>query len=396
MNFLEASRPSATISSVGAVLPWVLTRSQVCSVDSASTIMIATSSPAMRPATTMSKVERSMSLKFGKATHWSSIRLTRTPPIGPENGRPEIWVEALAALMASTSYWWSGLSASTVMTTWTSLRRPLVKVGRSGRSMRRQVRIASVDGRGEEVETLARGLPGGGGGQEHGVLVQVGRDGAAGLLREPAGLEPDGAGAERAVVDDGFGDSDLRTLHGSSFSLVLKALVHRRCARACPTGGGAANGIRLSREKGGPHGQREDRPSRKSLSAKAESLDQRAVALDVDALQVTQEAAALADQEQQATAAVVVVLVLARVLGEVLDPLGEQRDLHLGGAGVALGGGVLGHDLLLDVSAQRHGATTLFLWFRCAALPGWFTGALWIRGRFSRQCSRLPAARGHP
>ena len=116
-------------------------------MDSASTIMIATSSPAMRPATTMSNVERSMSLKFGNATHWSSMRLTRTPPIGPENGRPEIWVEALAALMASTSYWWSGLSASTVMTTWTSLRRPLVKVGRSGRSMRRQVRIASVDGR---------------------------------------------------------------------------------------------------------------------------------------------------------------------------------------------------------------------------------------------------------
>ena len=33
------------------------------------------------------------------------------------------------------------------MTTWTSLRRPLVKVGRSGRSIRRQVRIASVEGR---------------------------------------------------------------------------------------------------------------------------------------------------------------------------------------------------------------------------------------------------------
>ena len=33
------------------------------------------------------------------------------------------------------------------MTTWTSLRRPLAKVGRSGRSIRRQVRIASSDGR---------------------------------------------------------------------------------------------------------------------------------------------------------------------------------------------------------------------------------------------------------
>ena len=70
-------------------------------------------------------------------------------------------------------------------------------------------------------------------------------------------------------------------------------------------------------------------------------------------------AAAPADEEEQATTAVVVVLVLTGVLGEVLDALGEQRDLHLGGAGVALGRGVLGDDLLLDVGAQRHGATTL-------------------------------------
>ena len=38
----------------------------------------------------------------------------------------------------------------TVMTTWTSLRRPFLKVGRSGRSMRRQVRIASSPGRPSE------------------------------------------------------------------------------------------------------------------------------------------------------------------------------------------------------------------------------------------------------
>ena len=74
MNFLLASRPSATISSVGAPTPWLVTRSQVELVASASTIMIATScSPSLfvttRPATTMSKTERSMSEKFGKATH---------------------------------------------------------------------------------------------------------------------------------------------------------------------------------------------------------------------------------------------------------------------------------------------------------------------------------------
>ncbi len=120
----------------------------VLSVASASTIMIATSpSGRVRPATTMSKTADSSSLWVGKATHWPLISATRTPPIGPENGRPASWVEAEAALMATTSYRWSGLSAITVTTTWISLRRPLTKDGRSGRSIRRQVRIASSEGR---------------------------------------------------------------------------------------------------------------------------------------------------------------------------------------------------------------------------------------------------------
>ena len=64
MNGLAASRPSATTSSVGAWTPWSVIRSQVASVASASTIMIATSSePSLffttRPATTMSKTARS-------------------------------------------------------------------------------------------------------------------------------------------------------------------------------------------------------------------------------------------------------------------------------------------------------------------------------------------------
>ena len=31
------------------------------------------------------------------------MRATRTPPIGPQNGRPESWVDADAALIATTS-----------------------------------------------------------------------------------------------------------------------------------------------------------------------------------------------------------------------------------------------------------------------------------------------------
>ena len=51
----------------------------------------------------MSKVARSSSVCVGKATHWPSISATRVPPTGPLNGRPEIWVDADAALIASTS-----------------------------------------------------------------------------------------------------------------------------------------------------------------------------------------------------------------------------------------------------------------------------------------------------
>ena len=72
--------------------------------------------------------------------------------------------------------------------------------------------------------------------------------------------------------------------------------------------------------------------------------------------QVVQQPTALADEQQQATTAVVVVLVLLEVLGEVADAVAQQRDLHLGGTGVALGRGVLGDDLLLGlrVGTDRH------------------------------------------
>src|ERR687890_305020 len=103
MNGLAASRPPATTSSVGAWTP-DCTRVQVDSVDSASTIMIATSPESVtRPATTMSNTAFSSWLYDGNATHWPSMSATRTPPTGPENGSPEIWVDADAALIASTS-----------------------------------------------------------------------------------------------------------------------------------------------------------------------------------------------------------------------------------------------------------------------------------------------------
>jgi len=103
MNGLAASSPDATTSSVGEVRP-ERTRSQVCTVDSASTIMIATSpSGRTRPAMAISKVASLDCSTVGKPTHWSPMRATRTPPTGPLNGRPASVVEAEPALMARTS-----------------------------------------------------------------------------------------------------------------------------------------------------------------------------------------------------------------------------------------------------------------------------------------------------
>ena len=106
MNGLAASRPSATVSSVGRTAPLEVSAisASVRGVDSASTIMIATSpSSSTRPATTMSNVASASCGWVGNATHWPLIRATRTPPIGPENGSPASWVDSEAALMATTS-----------------------------------------------------------------------------------------------------------------------------------------------------------------------------------------------------------------------------------------------------------------------------------------------------
>ena len=95
------------MSSVGPTAPLTGRQSSrsVLGVDSASTIMIATSpSSSTRPATTMSKVASASCGWVGKPTHWPLISATRTPPIGPAKGSPASWVESDAALMATTSY----------------------------------------------------------------------------------------------------------------------------------------------------------------------------------------------------------------------------------------------------------------------------------------------------
>ena len=90
------------------------------------------------------------------------------------------------------------------------------------------------------------------------------------------------------------------------------------------------------------------------LLAELELLDERAIALEVARLQVVEQATTLTDHLEQAAPAVVVLLVGLEVLGERRDALGEERDLHLGGASVAFVLGVLGDDGLFGVFGHCH------------------------------------------
>ena len=154
------------------------------------------------------------------------MRATRTPPIGPLNGRPASCVDADAALIATTSYRSCGFSDITVTTTWISLRRPvderraqrtvdqpagedrvrrraaLAAEERAGDAARGVHALLDVDRQREEVEAAPwAACRRRGGGQQHGLVVEVGDDGAGGLPGEAPGLEPDGAGAEAPVVE---------------------------------------------------------------------------------------------------------------------------------------------------------------------------------------------------
>src|SRR2546427_6755802 len=61
--------------------------------------------------------------------------------------------------------------------------------------------------------------------------------------------------------------------------------------------------------------------------AETQLVDELPIAFQVHALQVLQQAAALADHFQEAALPMVVLGVRPEVIGQAVDPLGEQRDL---------------------------------------------------------------------
>ena len=92
------------------------------------------------------------------------------------------------------------------------------------------------------------------------------------------------------------------------------------------------------------------------LPAQSQTGDGRSVALDVLLAEIGQETATPTDELQEATTGVVIVLVRAEMVGEAGDPLGEERDLDFGRAGVALMDTEAGDDLFLLSRLQRHSA----------------------------------------
>src|SRR6476620_8871443 len=93
------------------------------------------------------------------------------------------------------------------------------------------------------------------------------------------------------------------------------------------------------------------------LVPETELLDERPVRLEVAALEIGQQPAAGANHLEQATTPVVILGVSAEVVGEGVDPLGEQRHLHLGGPGVTRVRLVLGRHRLL---VEAHAALVLY------------------------------------
>src|SRR5690606_18251294 len=90
------------------------------------------------------------------------------------------------------------------------------------------------------------------------------------------------------------------------------------------------------------------------LAADAESLDEILITRLVARLDVVEQAAAQTDHLEQATTGMVVLGVVAEMLSEVLDPLGENGDLNLRRAGVSVLGGEFLYERALALRGNRH------------------------------------------
>src|SRR5229473_7815738 len=98
-----------------------------------------------------------------------------------------------------------------------------------------------------------------------------------------------------------------------------------------------------------------------SLSPNTQLFDQPLVAREVARVQVVKQPATFADQTQQSTARVMILLVHAEVLGQLVDQGREQRDLNFRRAAVIAGSSVGLYDFPLTGCWKRHSEFLLSL-----------------------------------
>ena len=124
--------------------------------------------------------------------------------------------------------------------------------------------------------------------------------------------------------------------------------------------------VRLGRSGSGGTARRLTRLQRqRGLAAQPEPADELTVAPHVPRAEVAELATTASHKLQEPAPRVVVVRVRAQVFGEVVDALGQERDLHLRGAGVSLVGREVANDLLSAFRVhERSDADSVLLLLR--------------------------------
>src|SRR5262249_19164702 len=107
---------------------------------------------------------------------------------------------------------------------------------------------------------------------------------------------------------------------------------------------------------------------RSTLLPQSESLDDALVALKVARAQIIEHAPALAHELEQASTGMMVALVRLEVLGQVADPIAQQRDLDLRRSGVRAVPSILRHDLSPALLQHCHPALSDCVLSRCFRL----------------------------
>ena len=91
-----------------------------------------------------------------------------------------------------------------------------------------------------------------------------------------------------------------------------------------------------------------------ALAAQSEPCDHDAIASVVLLDQVCKKAASLSDELEEAAAGLVVLRKASQVFRKLLDPFGQERDLHFRRACVAILDGEVRDDLILRLPRERH------------------------------------------